>query len=169
MLSTYRPGTSVMTIGHLRGTKTINRTGETIVAKPERCLTPVKRPRFLINSYLNWISVSDPPCLGRGTGIAPNLRRKWKSAGAREQECQVHEENRQYRSTGHRLFLQLAHRTARVRFRCLCRTRIASVAILARLRSHPEAVFTPFLREISLCPWAKFSHSVPCPLPLKLL
>ena len=41
MLSTYRPGTSVMTIGHLRGTKTINRTGETIVAKPERCLTPV--------------------------------------------------------------------------------------------------------------------------------
>ena len=32
-----------MTIGHLRGTKTINRTGETIVAKPERCLTPVRR------------------------------------------------------------------------------------------------------------------------------
>ena len=44
MLSTYRPGTSVMTIGHLRGTKTINRTGETIVAKPERCLTPVRGP-----------------------------------------------------------------------------------------------------------------------------
>ena len=44
MLSTYRPGTSVMTIGHLRGTKTINRTGETIVAKPERCLTPVSAP-----------------------------------------------------------------------------------------------------------------------------
>ena len=46
MLSTYRPGTSVMTIGHLRGTKTINRTGETIVAKPERCLTPVKGDHF---------------------------------------------------------------------------------------------------------------------------
>ena len=48
MLSTYRPGTSVMTIGHLRGTKTINRTGETIVAKPERCLTPVRTPPLSI-------------------------------------------------------------------------------------------------------------------------
>ena len=53
MLSTYRPGTSVMTIGHLRGTKTINRTGETIVAKPERCLTPVRLFQEMIQAKVN--------------------------------------------------------------------------------------------------------------------